>query len=608
MHLLLMDKEEKNLLLEKLFPEALEGDCAFLLEEESDRFLQVCCGMANGNGGWIIWGIREDSEISVQGVRNAERLENYLKAILQNQRDLSWVPNCSYRTVSVDTKDFLILKIEPAKWENLPVYLRQGVFRRFEGVNILSGQTIRWRMALDALESSRCDFVIPSLTAGELDEDALGSFREKVTTQRTEWKGLSRSEFLKRTLVTDENENVTCAGWLLLGKESARVFLIRHGDETTEEVLEAKNLWSAFRLFPPLFCTTDSETTNNALQECFVNALVHAEHDAESIRVTWEKNKVIFVNPGLPRTRTPGESVPRNYRLMHMFKLAGIARGNGEGLGLIRKHDNAFRLVSDVLELRTLAELTIPYADELKGADAQAWGWMPVALESTAPIESFEDNQPTEVEADPEEKLDDKRDINTVEHEVSLSEKEVSDVLLEPAEFPKIEDLAEGEGEVLFSESESEALPAELDSMAETPEIKPFEEEVTLKASEPTAPQKAEFGDAALELQEYLSVLNAEDSDEQASHLEDVEYSPNVNAVRTASRPSTSTVKDAILELCTKYRSLPELAKMLVRSEASLRRNYITSMVREGLLEAEFPDKAGHSDQRYRARNSSDEL
>ena len=71
--------------------------------------------------------------------------------------------------------------------------------------------------------------------------------------------------------------------------------------------------------------------------------------------------------------------------------------------------------------------------------------------------------------------------------------------------------------------------------------------------------------------------------------------------IRGREMPPT-VVREAILELCAEYNGLPELASALARSEGSLRRHYVTSMVKEGLLKMEFPDRAGHPDQRYRAK------
>ena len=64
-----------------------------------------------------------------------------------------------------------------------------------------------------------------------------------------------------------------------------------------------------------------------------------------------------------------------------------------------------------------------------------------------------------------------------------------------------------------------------------------------------------------------------------------------------------AVVRDAVLELCAEYKSLSELASALARSENSLRRHYVTPMVKEGLLEMEFPERVGHPDQRYRVKN-----
>jgi hypothetical protein len=78
------------------------------------------------------------------------------------------------------------------------------------------------------------------------------------------------------------------------------------------------------------------------------------------------------------------------------------------------------------------------------------------------------------------------------------------------------------------------------------------------------------------------------------------EFASLEELVRTTPRIQSSVVRQAILELCEEYKSVPELASALARSEMSLRRHYLSAMVREGLLEMEFPDRVGHPAQRYR--------
>jgi hypothetical protein len=112
----------------------------------------------------------------------------------------------------------------------------------------------------------------------------------------------------------------------------------------------------------------------------------------------------------------------------------------------------------------------------------------------------------------------------------------------------------------------------------------------------------AEMRSEEAEDEEHLE--GAEGEEEYLEEDEEMGFIPEFASleelVRTTPRIQSSVVRRAILELCEDYKSLPELASALARSEMSLRRHYLSAMVREGLLEMEFPDRVGHPAQRYR--------
>jgi hypothetical protein len=168
---------------------------------------------------------------------------------------------------------------------------------------------------------------------------------------------------------------VTRAGQLLLGKNNA---LVRIASGAGAEIEEARNLWSACADLLPRFLEGASVTRpcEDALRECFVNALLHADYDFGHVEIALDERAAFFSNPGLPRTQTPGESEARNGRLLRIFKLTGLARGQGKGLGVIRSFDEKFELFWDTLELSTVAKLPLKTTAALRPL-----GWMPVAGE-----------------------------------------------------------------------------------------------------------------------------------------------------------------------------------------------------------------------------------
>ena len=353
---------ERFLSLEDFLERTAEADREFLPEEEVDRFPAVCCGMANGTGGWVVLGAVWDEDAPVvRGVSDPSGLERRLKTELAGDRMLSVDTVSSFRVLETEGASLLIARVGAAEWYRRPVcvgddYLR-GVYRRIEGVDVVSGRRACFRFALDALERLRGESTVPGLTVSDLHEESVASFRDAVTARRPEWKALSLEAFLARTLVLEEGD-LTQAGHLLLGKRGTRVravFLLPSGEE---EIFEVRNLWRAYADLLPRFCKGLTPACAAALHECFVNALVHAEHDEGFVRVTGCCDAVRVENPGLSRSRR-GESLCRNVRLMRMFQLAGAARGEGHGLECLRAYSPGFELRQDLLEFVTAAELEL---------------------------------------------------------------------------------------------------------------------------------------------------------------------------------------------------------------------------------------------------------
>jgi len=75
--------------------------------------------------------------------------------------------------------------------------------------------------------------------------------------------------------------------------------------------------------------------------------------------------------------------------------------------------------------------------------------------------------------------------------------------------------------------------------------------------------------------------------------------------VREKGRVDKAIVTEVIVHLCSgRYLELRTLAKLLNRSPDSLRNHYINPLIKEGRLEAHFPERPNHPNQAYRAKPS----
>lgn len=340
-----------------------DEDREFLAEEDLNRFPAVCCGMANGAGGWIVLGATWDEEgPEVRGLSDPSGLDRRLRAVLAGERTLSSDTVLPFLSLEAEGLSLLIARVNPVEWHRRPVcvgndYLR-GVYRRVEGIDLISGRRTRFRLALDALERLRSDSPVPGLTLADLHEESVASYRDAVLVRRAEWRALATEAFLERCLILSGGV-LTQAGHLLLGRKGTRVRTVLRDAAGEEEIFEVRNLWRAYSDLLPRACGGLSDICAAALRECFVNALIHAEHDGGFVRMTVDLETARVENPGLPRTSRRGESLCRNVRLMRMFRLAGVAGDEGGGLARVRAYRPDFELHQDILELTTVAELKL---------------------------------------------------------------------------------------------------------------------------------------------------------------------------------------------------------------------------------------------------------
>jgi hypothetical protein len=288
----------------------------------------------------------------------------------------------------------------------------------------------------------------------------------------------------------------------------------------------------------------------------------------------------------LPRAQQPGESEPRNYRLLRILKLMGLARGEGCGLAILQTSGVDFRLRWDMLELLTSAELTVqglsleipPPATE--APEALDLGWMPVIHKAQGMF------------------------AEKVEERLVLELKKIPETLPKAA-LPEMETSTDEMEETPYAAIETEES-LDQSSVSEVPVEEVIEEEIveqTDETEEPTAhlesvePEDMSGEDEPKATEEDKKTsLNEDDG----SGANEVPLSPLIQTVRNTPRLQASIVRNSILEFCAEYQSVASLAVALARSEDSLRRRYISPMVKEKLLQMESPAKGGSPDQRYK--------
>ena len=245
--------------------------------------------------------------------------------------------------------------IPPLEWHKKPVILNGRVYRRVEGENLISGLRAKSIMAEDSNEPSRDDW--PCEAA--LNYADTGSFLARISGLNRNMSRCTKTELLRRCGVYS-GKYLTFAGALMLGEIVRISARLDYSGGHSE--IEALNIWSACTRILPRLTSVLSEKCADAFRELFINALLHADYNADrriNIAITSPPLTVTADNPGTIR------GAIRNHRLAKMFALSGITGGRPHGLDIIRSYMPNFTLKQDMLTLRTTALLRLEGRREL---------------------------------------------------------------------------------------------------------------------------------------------------------------------------------------------------------------------------------------------------
>ncbi|WP_370589507.1 ATP-binding protein [Tychonema sp. LEGE 07203] len=309
---------------------------------------------------------------------------------------------------------------------------------------------------------------------------------------------------------------------------------------------------------------------HEALREALVNTLIHADHQStRPLIITKYKNGFSFSNPGrlrisLQQLYEGGVSDPRNPNLQKMFQMLGLGEKAGSGFGkMIRAwiEQQWFPLVSEKLEL----EMTL------------------VGLPMVSMIPENVEQELREIVGDDYCELTElERIILILAHQSGAISN--ADIQCYSREHPRdigeclkrfvnngwLERSGRGRGTQY-------ALPhkGESDLLSLLPSSEHYE-----PSSEHYEPSSEHY----------------EPSSEHYEHLRKI-----AAPIRDKGRTSKELVERVIVELCSEhYLQLRTLADLLGRAPNSVRNHYVNPMLKQGLLEARYPDEPTHPQQAYR--------
>ena len=570
---------------------------------------------ANTAGGYLVLGVRErDGRFEPVGVSNpSAQIKVFWDG--HNNPQLLSTPLCSDADVAVHDlggRKLLVIAVPAASRTQRPVFIGgnplSGTYKRnFEGDYRCTEAEGR-RMLRDASDEPQDGRILAHFGLDDLDADTLKAFRQRFGSREPDhpFLALDDQRLLtqlggwRRDRVSGE-EGLTLAGLLMFGKERSLLDALpryhldyqeKHSDDPDERwqfrlTLDGRwqpNLFNFYyRVYGRLVeglnvpFKLDSESVrvgethvHQALREALVNTLAHADHEApQGIIVTKRPDAFVFRNAG--RLRVPvdrlyegGISDPRNPSLQKMFQMLGLGEKSGSGFPKIlrawREQHWLIPLVSEALDLE-ITTLTLPLASlipeaverELRELVGDAYAQLP-ELDRIILLLAHWFGEIGNADVQPYCR-EHPRDIGT--HLKSLVDHGW-----------------------LNRSGQARGTRYRLPGRLETGQLFP--------AAEP-APEISEQKPAASE----QKGVDSEQYDELLAMAA---------PIREKGRADKALVRETIVRLCEgRFLSLRTLAELLNREPDSVRNHYITPMLREGLIQARFPEHPNHPQQAYSA-------
>lgn len=625
-------------------------------------FWPTYSAMANAHGGVVLLGVREkNGQFSIAGLANPTKMRGDLFNTLNNRAKVSanLLGDADVEEARIDGKSVLVVRIPAATRKQRPVFLNGqplgNTWRRLnDGDRQCDDETVK-RMLAEQVEDERDARILAGFGMDDIDPESLRIYRQMLRDEKPGHPYLEQDDFeLLKSLRSWRRDRqsgeagLTLAGLLMFGRwtsiqEGAPHYFVdyqerpeakaelRWVDRLVPDGAWSGNLFDFYRRVYRKLVTDlkvpfalkdglrqEDTPVHVALREALVNTLVHADYTGRvSVLVVKRPDMFGFRNPGglrlpIEQVVRGGESDCRNRILHQMFLMIGLGERAGSGIpkiysGWRSQHwrPPALRQKDEpeqtLLELRMLDMLPEHVMRDLKvrfGPVFDALDHTARLILATAAIERVVSHT----------RLQEICDAHP--HDLSL-------MLARLVRDGMLDSDGRSRGMVYYLPGESLPTPEQVflgpvlpvaspENTRSSSEYSELSSESFAASSECSGDDsRKEGGTCRDELGRLVSIhLDAPVIDDLTTL--DASYLRNLEALASEPRQKGNLNKlrmqDVLRSLARdQYLTLSVFAALVQRNPDSLRQQYLSPMVKAGLLVMAFPSKPTHEKQAYRA-------
>ena len=590
-------------------------------------FWETYSAFANTHGGTIVLGVKEkDGLFSLNSLTDddLDKLQKDFWSGVHNKNTINacLLKNDDVEVGEIDGHKVILFHIPQAQRDQRPIHCTQdafnGTFRRnYEGDYLCSNAEVR-RMFADADITRPADGrILKNYSWDDIDIPSFEQYRRLFATAKPShpWHTLSNDELMRKLggyrkdRETGE-EGFTLAGILMFGKYDsikdqacapkffpdykeipADTSSTRWIDRIYPDGSWEANLFQFYRRVLPKLQQViptpfrlegnqrkDETPAHESLREAFANLCVHADYSEESSLLVYRyPHRIVFSNPGVmliskQQYYQGGESVCRNTSLQQMFMMIGSAEKAGSGVDKILKgwetlnwkrpypiekaQPNKVELVmplESLLDKGVLSELNRLFGKRMNYLNSHERMTISMALT--------------------EEVINNERLRDTL----ALHPADITHMLQRLCKEGFLTASGHGRGTV-YSLKVTTSTGAKVTTSSGTKVILPSGSRVRI----PTESQPSSFLETKVTTSEDMKVTTS-----------------NGTKVTTSARMSKEEMRKRIMDYCSDWRTVSEIAEHLERTKQYIRIKVLPDM--SDVLQMKF-EKENHPGQKYKVK------